>query len=81
MAGLYIHIPFCLSRCSYCSFYSTIDTKLKKQYVDALCKELALRKDYLLLPQAEDNNEVRDTSLTTIYFGGGTPSCLTKEEF
>lgn len=81
MAGLYIHIPFCLSRCSYCSFYSTIDTKLKKQYVDALCKELALRKDYLLLPQAEDNNEVRDTPLTTIYFGGGTPSCLTKEEF
>lgn len=81
MAGLYIHIPFCLSRCSYCSFYSTIDTKLKKRYVDALCKELALRKDYLLLPQAEDNNEVRDTSLTTIYFGGGTPSCLTKEEF
>ena len=81
MAGLYIHIPFCLSRCSYCSFYSTIDTKLKKQYVDALCKELALRKDYLFLPQAGDNNEVRDTSLTTIYFGGGTPSCLTKEEF
>ena len=81
MAGLYIHIPFCLSRCSYCSFYSTIDTKLKKQYVDALCKELALRKDDLLLPQTEDNNEVRDTPLTTIYFGGGTPSCLIKEEF
>ena len=56
MAGLYIHIPFCLSRCSYCSFYSTIDTKLKKQYVDALCKELAFRKDYLLFPQTEDNN-------------------------
>src|SRR3712207_7313243 len=63
MAGLYIHIPFCASRCIYCSFYSTTSLQLSNQYVDTLCKEIDLRR-----------KEV-DT-IQTIYLGGGTPSLL-----
>ena len=68
MAGLYIHIPFCASRCIYCGFYSTTSLKLRQQYVDAVVKEMALRGK---------RSEARGQSLSTIYFGGGTPSQLT----
>ena len=43
MAGLYIHIPFCASRCIYCGFYSTTSLKLRQRYVDAVCREMILR--------------------------------------
>ena len=64
MPGLYIHIPFCASRCIYCGFYSTTLLELQDRYVDALCGELDLRLTSLQLP------------LSTIYLGGGTPSQL-----
>ncbi|MBP5715371.1 MAG: radical SAM family heme chaperone HemW [Prevotella sp.] len=64
MAGLYIHIPFCRSRCIYCGFYSTTALDLRQRYVEALCKEMALRPS--------DEQEIE-----TIYLGGGTPSQLT----
>jgi putative oxygen-independent coproporphyrinogen III oxidase len=70
MAGLYIHVPFCVKRCLYCDFYSNTDMALKKLYVDAVCKELKLKKDFL---KAEP--------VRTIYFGGGTPSQLPAEDF
>lgn len=67
MSGLYIHIPFCTYKCSYCNFYSVVNMNKKeiyKNYADALISELKLRiKDY--------NEEIK-----TIYFGGGTPSAL-----
>lgn len=69
MAGIYIHIPFCKKRCIYCDFFSTTQGEKKRMYVDALCKELSLRKDYL-----------KGEQIGTIYFGGGTPSQLSKEE-
>lgn len=62
MAGIYIHIPFCKSRCIYCGFYSTTSIALRQQYVDALCKEIEMRSD--------------DALIETIYLGGGTPSQL-----
>jgi len=65
MAGIYIHIPFCKTRCAYCDFYSTTHEAWKQQYVDALCKELVQRKDYL-----------KGETVDTIYMGGGTPSQL-----
>ena len=68
MAGLYIHIPFCKSRCIYCGFYSTTATELIEEYTNAICKELELRKEYL------------HESVSTIYFGGGTPSLLSLGE-
>lgn len=70
MAGIYLHVPFCKTRCIYCDFYSTTMTDQKKHYVDALCKELEQRKSYL-----------KEEPIETIYFGGGTPSQLTSDEF
>ena len=68
MAGIYIHIPFCESRCIYCDFYSTTSLKWKDDYVDALCKEMELRPAIQALG---DNDPIE-----TIYLGGGTPSQL-----
>lgn len=65
---MYIHIPFCKQACHYCDFHFSTSFKHKGALVDALCKELALRK-----------NEV-NAPLKTIYFGGGTPSILTASE-
>jgi oxygen-independent coproporphyrinogen-3 oxidase len=70
MSGIYVHIPFCESRCVYCGFYSTTQLQLQDNYVDALIKELELRKNYL--PSDDNNRRVIDT----IYLGGGTPSLL-----
>lgn len=70
MTGLYIHIPFCASRCVYCGFYSTTLPALRDAYVDALCQELPLRAEEL----------PADEAITTIYLGGGTPSQLTTDQ-
>ncbi|MBQ6054345.1 MAG: radical SAM family heme chaperone HemW [Prevotella sp.] len=70
MAGLYVHIPFCSSRCVYCGFYSTTRLALRERYVDALCQEIKMRSLPAIPPQKEG-------SLGTIYLGGGTPSQLT----
>ena len=81
MLGLYIHIPFCASRCIYCGFYSTVPAKKKderlsveEQYVNAICHEMEMRaeKDY-------ETFGGRTTGLTSIYLGGGTPSQLSFE--
>ena len=69
MAGIYIHIPFCKSKCGYCGFYSLPSLKLKDSFLEALKEEIVLRKDYL-------NGE----TIHTIYFGGGTPSLLNMTE-
>ncbi len=66
MTGLYIHIPFCASRCVYCGFYSTTHTDLQDRYVDALHREMLLR------PLTKE-------AISTIYLGGGTPSMLSAD--
>ncbi len=66
MAGIYVHIPFCKSRCVYCGFYSTTGkTDLQERYAKAVIKESNLRASYI--------NNVR---VHTIYIGGGTPSYM-----
>ena len=65
--NVYIHIPFCKSKCKYCSFVSFPKLEQKENYLDALKKEI--HQNY--------KNEI----LNTLYFGGGTPSLLTPEEF
>ena len=70
MSGLYIHIPFCASRCIYCDFYSTTLRDKAHEYVDALLKEYDERRDFL----------PSEKSLKTIYIGGGTPSQLPTKE-
>lgn len=64
MAGIYIHVPFCKTRCIYCDFYSNTGL-VHDSYLNALFKEIEMRKDYL-----------SGESIDTIYFGGGTPSQL-----
>ena len=70
MAGIYIHIPFCRSRCIYCGFYSTTALELRQRYVDALCREMELRLEERAL----------HFPLSTIYLGGGTPSQLSFDQ-
>ncbi|WP_304142678.1 radical SAM family heme chaperone HemW [Mesoflavibacter zeaxanthinifaciens] len=69
MSGIYIHIPFCKQACYYCDFHFSTSLKKKDQLISALAKELQLRKD-----------EFKNTTVETIYFGGGTPSLLSIEE-
>lgn len=70
MAGIYIHIPFCKQKCTYCDFhFSTTFQSYRKEMIDALKAEIANRKEYV-------NNEV----INSVYFGGGTPSLLTQDE-
>ena len=70
MAGIYVHIPFCASRCIYCGFYSTTGTlhHWQDRYVKAVLAELELRKDYL-----------GGEAIKTLYIGGGTPSLLSPD--
>ena len=67
MAGIYIHIPFCKSRCVYCDFYSTTSLALGQRYVDALCREMENRCKM---------DDERCKMVETVYLGGGTPSQL-----
>ena len=79
MAGIYIHIPFCRSRCIYCGFYSTTALDLRQRYVDALCREMEIRGASRMIP----NNSLDQGSvppISTIYLGGGTPSQLSFEQ-
>lgn len=64
MAGIYIHIPFCKSRCRYCDFFSTTHLEKQQQYVEALLAEWQDRQHELSEP------------IHTLYIGGGTPSTL-----
>ena len=66
--GLYIHIPFCKSRCLYCDFYSTVGSGRQERYVDMLCREMAMRK-----------TELEGHRLQSVYLGGGTPSLLAQD--
>ena len=68
MAGIYLHIPFCKTRCLYCDFFTGTDERAKDAFVAALCQEILLRKDEV------------DEPVKTIYFGGGTPSRLSREQ-
>lgn len=70
MAGIYIHVPFCAQRCAYCDFYSQTNHTYKDTYVESVVRELGERAGY-----------VRGESIETIYFGGGTPSRLTADDF
>ena len=80
MAGIYIHIPFCKSKCGYCGFYSLPSTKLKDQFLEALKQEIIQRKDYLSPSPGCCVANATPKTINTIYFGGGTPSLLGTKE-
>ena len=62
-AGLYVHVPFCRSKCAYCDFYSVTDLSGAQEWYEALLAEMTLRGDFA-------------AAFDTVYIGGGTPSCL-----
>ena len=69
MAGIYIHIPFCRQKCTYCDFTSFPDRLgYAEAYMACVYKEMELRKE-----------ELKDVEFDTVYFGGGTPSCVKVE--
>ncbi len=65
MAGIYIHVPFCRRACHYCDFHFSTNLKNTEPLVASILKEIELQKAYL-----------KGESISTIYFGGGTPSLL-----
>ncbi len=69
MAGIYLHIPFCKQACHYCDFHFSTNLSYRKAMVNALVEEIEFRKQYL-----------SGGMISTIYFGGGTPSLLTDHE-
>lgn len=75
--GLYIHIPFCESRCVYCGFYSTTLNTLHQIYLDALFREMEMRSHEISM---FDTNDGELCTIDTIYIGGGTPSVLSANE-
>lgn len=64
-SGLYVHIPFCKSKCVYCGFYSTVNHRETERFLSALSEEIDLR-----------STAAEGATFRTIYFGGGTPSLL-----
>jgi len=66
---IYIHIPFCKQKCSYCNFHFSTSLNFKDEMLAAMKKEIFLRKD-----------ELQNKSLQSLYFGGGTPSILSADE-
>jgi len=65
MAGIYLHIPFCKTKCHYCDFYKSTNLAAKHDFLLALKQEISMRKE-----------ELGDEAIHSIYFGGGTPSVL-----
>lgn len=66
---IYIHIPFCKQKCSYCNFHFSTSLKMKDEMVSAIKKEIVKR-----------HNELENKTLKSLYFGGGTPSVLSVDE-
>lgn len=66
---IYIHIPFCKQKCSYCNFHFSTSLNFKDDMLSAMKTELMLRKD-----------ELQNRTLKSLYFGGGTPSILSVDE-
>src|SRR5258705_1358854 len=66
MSGIYLHIPFCKQACHYCDFHFSVSLEKKDAFIEALLQEINLQKDYFL----------KSETVSTIYFGGGTPSIL-----
>jgi oxygen-independent coproporphyrinogen-3 oxidase len=70
MSGIYLHIPFCDTKCIYCDFYSITNHERKDELINCLIKEID-----------DKSPALKDKHFDTIFFGGGTPSLLSYEDF
>lgn len=78
VTGIYIHIPFCRSKCRYCTFVSgAYPEGLREQYITALRNEIGAQKDN---PQFGGCEAQDFKNLSSLYFGGGTPSEMTLDQ-
>ncbi len=68
MSGIYLHIPFCKQACHYCNFHFSTNLDRESAVIDAICREIQMRKDFLPTKKIE-----------TLYLGGGTPSVISEE--
>jgi oxygen-independent coproporphyrinogen III oxidase len=68
MAGIYIHIPYCRKACNYCNFHFSTNLKTKSDLIQCLVRQIS------------EDNFVKERDISTIYFGGGTPSLLSSTE-
>ena len=77
--GVYIHVPFCRSKCPYCDFYSVLDRNegLKEEYTEAVIREIKGFSKYFA--KNSDHTFIKEEP-DSIYFGGGTPSLLSPEQ-
>lgn len=66
---IYLHIPFCRQKCSYCNFHFSTSLNLKEEMLRAMCKEIRLR-----------HHELQERTITSLYLGGGTPSLLSGDD-
>lgn len=69
MSSLYIHIPYCKKLCYYCDFHFSLNLKTRGLLIPAICKELEMQKHFF-----------NSQEISTLYFGGGTPSILSQQE-
>jgi oxygen-independent coproporphyrinogen-3 oxidase len=78
-AGVYLHIPFCKSRCSYCDFATDVyrSSDAVDRYVHALCREIETFAEQV---RTTGVSGWESDKVDTIYFGGGTPSLLSPEQ-
>ena len=87
MSGIYIHIPFCKQACNYCNFHFSTSLKQKDELLIALVKEIQLGPTHppLSPPNGEEMEEIEaevgEEIISTLYFGGGTPSILSIDDF
>ncbi|HMI78718.1 MAG TPA: coproporphyrinogen-III oxidase family protein, partial [Ferruginibacter sp.] len=72
MPGIYIHIPFCKQACHYCNFHFSTSLAQKEKMLEAIVKEIKLT--------SSQNANAKPGIISTLYFGGGTPSILTIDD-
>ena len=81
--AFYIHIPFCRTLCPFCTFAVRRDrANMHEKYIQGIVDEIVRRSEMLTVmePKEGDEKHLRQVSLESIYFGGGTPSCFTIQE-
>src|SRR5436190_5383880 len=76
LSGVYIHIPFCKQACHYCNFHFSTSLRYKEEFLESLVKEIDITCYFANTNNVADPKE----TITTIYFGGGTPSILNAED-
>lgn len=79
--GIYVHIPYCIQRCTYCDFATYEQFKIlpPEQYVELLFEEIRQKKNYFADRQFNGSQKTNQKTLDTLYFGGGTPSLIPAE--